>query len=167
MVFALFISCCLAVPAASQGIPSEFDSIKAAKRNLVQYGEVVDLTKTNGQERVVYGIKSYVVFVRGAVKLPSGFYLLRGKNVPAVSPKFRGKVKGMRRGNVTHPITAALVDSSPLPKGTLYVIQGEVLFQMTEKGWRYRAWKITQEGWCWGGAAAKSATACYRAREMY
>ena len=71
-----------------------------------------------------------------------------------------------------HPTSGALTGVFPtktglfeekniaLPAGTVYAIEGEVVFQLTEKGWRYDSWRHKRLGYC---TTAKSARECYQA----
>jgi len=128
-----------------QAVPSESDAAKIVRPYLAQFGETLDFRKTNGQQRELLGVKAYIVFVRGAAKLQSGFYAIKGF----------GGLQDVRRAKA-----GFLEQDTALPAGTIYVIEGEVVFTLTEKGWKHDSWNRTRFGYC---PTAKSARECYDA----
>lgn len=135
------------VAGCGQSIPSESDAMKALHAELQEHGQAVDFKKTNGQEMSLFGVKGYVVFVQGATTLPAGYYAIQGF----------GGLQDVRRTRA-----GFLERDTPLPEGTIYAFEGEVLFRSTEKGWIYDSWNRKRFGYC-SGADAKNARHCYKA----
>lgn len=121
----ILISLFLAISACSQSVPSEADASKIVRPSLEQFGEILDFKKTNGQQLELLGTKGYIVLVQGATRLPSGFNAIND-------------MTGLK--DVSRNKGGFLENEISLPAGTIYAFEGEVIFNLTEKGWKYDSW---------------------------
>ncbi len=124
--------------------PAATEARKVVERHLEQFGEITDFRKTNGLEGNVSGFKVYRLIFRAAVRMGPGFHAIR----------VGGRLQEIRRDEA-----GFLEEGTSLPEGTLYVAEGEVLFQASEKGWIYDSWRRGKFGYC---TTQQTPADCYR-----
>ena len=148
----------IAACSPTQSVPTEADAQKVRDEIARDHGEVIDFKKTNGLAQEVQGIKSYVVLLRAATRIPPGYYSYQYKTGWAVDPSLAGKWGGIHKGKSP----SIFVDSTPVVDGSIYAINAEAVFQATEKGWVLKDWKAKRHCYCRDPDALVSVQACYK-----
>ena len=132
---------CSQMTACSPVTPSTADAVDAVTRELVKYGEVLKVEKTNGQAKQIGGVESYVVQLRGGIKATDLMVYRWSKNARY---DLAGKYYTFSREKSKNHFT----ESIQLPTGTVMVREFNVTFSKTERGWKFEKLEMDRFGWC-------------------
>lgn len=127
--------------------------VEASYGNFLDLGvKIVDVTKQNGEAKVIEGQKTYVYYFMSAVEVPDGM---------AFRVSGRGGQIGLEKDPGPQNRTGWLGQYVVLPKGSIATRKGRITFRMTDKGWASRntvpdEW---QDAYC---ADLTKADACYK-----
>lgn len=133
----LALGLALAACDASGGLPSLDDVPKEKIAAVITEDfdnglEIVEMKKTNGQEREMFGVKVYVIEFEGTAR--------------ATKSMQKGGMSGSYQAqpDMAHRMMSCTNCPGPeqVEAGKSYPIQGEAAFQMKEKGWDAHGLKI-------------------------
>lgn len=116
------------------------------------YGDVLEIRKTNGSEMIGFGGKGYNVQFLLSVRLTAD-------TAYALENKYGGGLSEIKLKSKLGNVNPRVYNVKELPKDTIYAIEGEALFQNTEKGWILQSWDRKRFGYC---QTASDASACYK-----